>query len=101
MNITYKYTVISADESARCMEIMYEAHGHQTMYIGARLPYEGETLEEVVKMYAPLALWETAVRSVTVPTAGTTGVIELDKLLDKPLVITAEMQPTTFGTQTL
>lgn len=97
MNITYKYTIISVDASARCMELMYESAGHQTMHIGARLPYEDETLEQIVKMYSPVAFWETVVRSVTVPTVGTTGVIKPDP----PLVITAEMQPTTFGTQTL
>ena len=75
MSITYTYTIISVDEVARCMEIMYEAVNHQTMHIGARLPYEGETLEQVVQMYAPVALWETFARSVIIPNVNATGVI--------------------------
>ena len=96
MSITYTYTVISVDEAARCMEIVYEAAGHQTMHIGARLPYEGETLEEVVRMYAPVMSWEAAVRIVIVPSVGATGVLA-------PLVIQTQpqAQPTTTGSQTL
>ena len=75
MNITYTYKIIAVDAAARCMEIVYTAEGHQTMHIGARLPYEGETLEEVVRMYAPVAVWETAALSIIAPSVGTTGVV--------------------------
>ena len=96
MSITYTYTVISVDEAARCMEIVYEAAGHQTMHIGARLPYEGETLEEIVRMYAPVMSWEAAVRTVIVPNVGATGV------LAPPVIQTpTQAQPTTTGSQTL
>lgn len=99
MSITYTYTVISADEAARCMEVVYEAVGHQTTHVGARLPYEGETLEQVVRMYAPVANWETAARSVVVPTIGATGVIEPDP---EPVTPTLPLrQPITTGSQTL
>jgi len=94
MSITYTYTVISVDEAARCMEIVYEAAGYQTMHISARLPYESETLEEIVRMYAPVPSWEAAVRTVIVPNVGATGVIT-------PPVIPTQTQPTTTGTQTL
>ena len=77
MSITYTYTVISADEVARCMEILYESAGHQNMHICARLPYEGETLEQVVQMYAPITHWETVVLNVIVPNVGTTGVVNV------------------------
>ena len=96
MSITYTYTVILVDEAARCMEIVYEASGHQTMHISARLPYEGETLEDIVRMYAPVLSWEAAVRIVIVPSVGATGVLA-------PLVIQTQPQnqPTTTGSQTL
>ena len=57
MNITYTYEIISVDQQARCMEVVYTAEGYQTMDIGARLPYEGETLEAIVQMYAPVRYW--------------------------------------------
>ena len=96
MSITYTYTVILVDEAARCMEIVYEAAGYQTMHISARLPYESETLEEIVRMYAPVPSWEAAVRIVIVPSVGATGVIT-PPVIPTPL----QTQPTTTGTQTL
>lgn len=77
MNITYSYKVVSVDAAARCMEIVYEAEGHQTMHIGARLPYEGETLEAIVASYAPVALWNERTLAIVVPELGASGQIEV------------------------
>ena len=75
MNITYTYQIVSVDEAARCMEVVYSSEGRQTMHIGARLPYEGETLESVVAMYSPVAYWQQQEMPVVLPTVGTTGTI--------------------------
>lgn len=75
MSITYTYQIISVDENARCMEVVYSADGHQTMHIGVRLPYEGESLEMVVDSFSPVALWEEKTRSVVVPAVGQIGEI--------------------------
>jgi hypothetical protein len=75
MSITYKYEIISVDEAARCMEVVYSAEGHQTMHIGARLPFEGETLESVVRMFAPVQLWVELAMPIVLPAVGTTGVL--------------------------
>tara|TARA_R110002126_G_scaffold71693_4_gene179603 strand:- start:1036 stop:1326 length:291 start_codon:yes stop_codon:yes gene_type:complete len=94
----FKYTIISVDEAARCMEIVYTADGHQTMHIGARLPFEGENLEDVVMAFAPIALWSEQTRAVVVPTAGTSGTINIlnDTPTNAPVVSSI-----TTGTQTL
>ena len=55
----YEYEIISVDESAKCMEIVYTSEGKPPMHIGARLPYEGETVEAIVSMYAPIAYWNS------------------------------------------
>jgi hypothetical protein len=73
MSITYNYTIVSVDEKARCMEIVYTAAGHQTQHIGARLPYEGEALDAIIQMYAPVAYWLEQNKKVVVPTVGLTG----------------------------
>ena len=65
--IDYTYNIISVDQAARCMEIVYTSPGRQTLHIGARLPYENETLEAVLRMYAPIALWVEAEQQVQVP----------------------------------
>lgn len=75
MNITYAYTIINVDESARCMEVVYSAEGHQTMHIGARLPFEGEALEDVIKAFAPVPLWIELATPVVVPPVGASGTL--------------------------
>lgn len=75
MSITYTYEIISVDKAARCMEVVYTAEGHQTMHINARLPYEGESLEAVIEMYAPVRYWEELKTPVIVPQVGVSGVI--------------------------
>ena len=97
MSIEYTYTVVSVDETARCMEVVYSAEGHQTMHISARLPYEGETLKQVIAMYAPVSYWEEKTRIVVPPAVGTSGVIEPEP---EP-VLAPVVQPTVQGAQTL
>jgi hypothetical protein len=57
------------------MEVVYEADGYQTMHIGARLPFEGEPLEAIVQMYAPLSYWEQSNNPVAVVQVGLSGVL--------------------------
>jgi hypothetical protein len=75
MSIQYTYEIVRVDEAARCMEVVYTAEGHQTMRIGARLPFVGETLESVIEGFAPVGHWEQQAMSVVVPEVGTTGTI--------------------------
>lgn len=76
MNIEYKYEIVSVNELARCMEVVYSADGHETMRIGARLPFEGETLEQVIDFFAPVALWIEKTLPVIVPTVGQAGTVK-------------------------
>lgn len=75
MRIPYTYTVVSVDEAARCMEIRYESEGRKPHHVGARLPYENESLEAVVEMYAPMGFWLEEERKVIVPSVGASGKI--------------------------
>lgn len=75
MSIQYTYQIIKVDEAARCMEVVYSADGHQTMHIGARLPFEGEALEDVIKAFAPVPLWLELARPVQVPVVGVQGTV--------------------------
>ena len=68
--IPYSYEIISVNEQARAMEVVYTSEGRQTMHIGARLPYQGETVEAIVQMYAPVAYWLEQETPVVVPTLG-------------------------------
>lgn len=75
MSIQYTYSVIKVDEAARAMEVVYTAEGRQTMHIGARLPYVGESLESVVQMYSPVAYWLEREAQVAAVSEGATGTI--------------------------
>lgn len=97
MTIAYNYQIISVDEQARCMEIVYTAEGRQPMHIGARLPYTDETLEAVVEMYSPVAYWLEQERTVQVPVVGTSGTITPTP----PTVSDSPQQPVVEGAQTL
>jgi hypothetical protein len=77
MSINFNYEIISVDEQARCMEVIYTAEGHPTQHIGARLPYEGEPLEAVIRMYAPIGHWEQLKLTVSIPSVGASGAIPL------------------------
>ena len=75
MQISYTYRIDSVDEAARCMVVEYSSTGHQTMMIGARLPFADEELEAVIDMYAPVAYWVEQQAQVVAPTVGATGTI--------------------------
>jgi len=76
MSITYNYKIIKVDEEARVMEVVYSAEGHQTMHIGARLPFVGESLESVIDTFAPVPLWLQLSTPVVVPQVGLSGSIK-------------------------
>ena len=75
MNIEYTYTIISVDSELKTMEVVYSSEGHQTMHVGARLPYEGETLETIIDMHAPVSFWREQKKNVVVPEVGLQGTI--------------------------
>lgn len=75
MTIEYTYEITRVDETARCMDVVYSAQGHQTMHIGARLPYEGEPLESVIEMFSPVGYWLQQAAAVVVPAVGQSGTI--------------------------
>ena len=58
------------------MEVIYSAEGHQTMHIGARLPFDGEALEDVIKAFAPVSLWIERATPVVAPPVGLTGTVK-------------------------
>jgi len=65
--IEYTYEIISVDQEARCMEVVYSSPGRQTFHIGARLPYENETLDTILQMYSPVAHWLEAEQKTQAP----------------------------------
>jgi hypothetical protein len=78
-DIIYTYEIVAVDEAARCMEIVYTSEKYGVMHVGARLPFEGETVEQVVVMFAPVQEWRLRDLSVVAPEVGTSGqLIDVD-----------------------
>ena len=57
MKIDYTYTIANVDEQAKSMEIIYNSPEFGVLHVGARLPWKGETLDDIVLMYNPTAYW--------------------------------------------
>lgn len=71
--IPYTYEIINVDPAAKAMEIVYSSPGRQTMHIGARMPFVGESLEAVVQMFSPVAYWREQETEVIPVTQGQSG----------------------------
>lgn len=106
MSINYRYEIAVVNEVANCMEILYTAPGHPTQLIGARLPYEGESLEGVIRAYAPIVYWENLQRRIVAPTVGESGEINaaqeaLAMATTRSQILDSVVQPISSGTQIL
>lgn len=99
MSFDVHYEVISVNEEARCMELIYTADGHPTQHISARLPYEGESLDDVAQMYSPVAYWRELQAVVVAPQVGATGMFNV--LEPSDIVVPEQTQPTIQGAQEL
>jgi len=73
MSINFTYEIASVDEQARVMEVVYRSDGKQEMRISARLPYDGESLDDVIQSFSPVPLWKESELTVSAPVVGATG----------------------------
>jgi hypothetical protein len=71
--ITYTYEITRVDPDAKAMDILYTSPEYGTMLVGARMPWDGETVEQIAQMYSPVRNWveqTLAVASVAVGASG-------------------------------
>jgi hypothetical protein len=73
MNLEYTYRITNVSEDARSMEIVYTSPVYGTLRVGARLPWRGETIAQVVEMYNPTRYWLDTVREIEPVAEGLTG----------------------------
>lgn len=88
--IAFTYEVVSVDEAAKSMEVIYRSEGFTDVLVGMPLPSEGEILDEVVDAYAPINEWKTELRVVSPITVGTSGssstIIDITNISESPRV---------------
>lgn len=75
MSIAYNYEVVAVDQAAKCMEVKYTALGYPTQHIGCRLPYPGESLEDVIDIYSPVRFWQEQAMEAQTVAVGASGTI--------------------------
>lgn len=70
-NIPYTYEVTEADENGTVL--VYRSPGRPDLAKGVHTPREGETLDGVAAMYAPIGEWLDMERARVVPQVGASG----------------------------
>ena len=55
--INYTYEITRVDPAAKAMDITYTSEQYGTITVGARMPWDGETVEDVVRMFSPVNFW--------------------------------------------
>ena len=71
--IQYTYKITHSDANTNTMIIEYSANGYPTVSVGSKVPYVGESLDDVVLNNAPFNIWQTANANVAIPDIGATG----------------------------
>ena len=79
----YTYKILSISENQRTFEVQYESEGLKTYRMSLRCPFEGESVDDMIRHNAPLSLWEIESKPMTIPEIGLSG--EFD-----PSVISAQ-----------
>jgi hypothetical protein len=91
MALEFTYEITAIDEVEKKLYVTYRANGKPSVESATRIPWESETLEQVITHFAPIAYWE----SLDVPTTaetisvGQTGTITIS---DTPSVFVPEVQ---------
>jgi hypothetical protein len=89
--LSYTYEITRVDPDAKTMDILYTSPEHGTMLVGARMPWEGETVEMIAAMYSPVRNWVEQTLSVAPVAVGTGGEVQVSLAGD------ASAAPTTLS----
>ena len=85
-DITYTYEIVRVDPENRVMDIQYTSDQFGTILVGARMPWDGETVEGIVRSFSPVRYWMEQTFSVSSVSAGTSGQIVESESGDRVLL---------------
>ena len=71
--ISYTYEIIRVDPDAKVMDILYSSPEYGTTLVGARMPWDGEAVEQIAQMYSPVRSWIERTLPVAAVSAGASG----------------------------
>ena len=69
--MNYTYEILEINEEFKNMLVQFSSDGKEPLLVGTRMPYEGESLDDVMAMYAPLHIWAEQEKVVVAPAVGT------------------------------
>lgn len=72
----YSYEILSIDDSGKSMLVVYRSEGYEDITTGVRVPFNDETLEQVIEMYAPVNNWLESKKEQTAPDVGASGAMQ-------------------------
>lgn len=72
-NYTYTYEIINVDAQANCMDVTYSCDGFDAVTVGVRLPFSGESIDDVVDSASPVFMWEESTAGRVIPEVGHKG----------------------------
>lgn len=84
MPIDYDYTILSVDGAQKSMSVRYASEGRASIVATIPMPDAGEALGAAVSRFAPVALWESAARTVEPVLPGATGSMTSPTVLITP-----------------
>lgn len=73
---TYTYEITEVNPAAKAMTIVYTSEQYGTITVGARMPWEGENLDDIARMYSPIRYWIEQTLPLAVVEVGATGTLE-------------------------
>lgn len=59
------------------MEVLYTSEGRKPVHVGVRIPYEDESIEEVIFNFCPTGYWESLEKTIQHVEQGTKGTLSL------------------------
>lgn len=75
--ITYTYEIVRVDSQNKAMDIQYTSPQYGSILVGARMPWEGETVEDIVRAFEPVRYWVEQTLNVAPVTAGLNGTVQV------------------------
>lgn len=76
-DITYTYEIVRVDPTNKVMDIQYTSPVHGSILVGARMPWEGETTEDIVRNFEPVRYWVEQTLNVAPVVEGAGGTIQV------------------------
>lgn len=84
MNFTYEVTRV--DEDNKVMDLVFKTEGLSDVLVSARLPFNGESVDDLALSVAPFYAWDMEQAEFTTPSVGVRGSLVIAEGIEEELV---------------